>query len=68
MTIDRTVASRYGLNIADVQSVVSAAIGGDSIGETIEGLQRFPINLRYPRRSATRDLSRSAVWPRKSVW
>jgi Cu(I)/Ag(I) efflux system membrane protein CusA/SilA len=37
------------LNIADVQSVVSAAIGGDNIGETIEGLQRFPINLRYPR-------------------
>src|SRR5205085_8847555 len=47
--IDRSVASRYGLSIADVQSVVSAAIGGDNIGETIEGLQRFPINLRYPR-------------------
>jgi len=42
-------AARYGLNIADVQSVVSAAIGGDNIGETVEGLQRFPINLRYPR-------------------
>ncbi|MGH7186972.1 MAG: efflux RND transporter permease subunit, partial [Pseudomonadota bacterium] len=38
-----------GLNIADVQSIVSAAIGGDNIGETVEGLQRFPINLRYPR-------------------
>jgi copper/silver efflux system protein len=47
--IDRDRAGRYGLNIADVQSVVSAAIGGDNIGETIEGLQRFPINLRYPR-------------------
>jgi Cu(I)/Ag(I) efflux system membrane protein CusA/SilA len=47
--IDRDRASRYGLNIADVQSIVSAAIGGDNIGETIEGLQRFPINLRYPR-------------------
>ena len=47
--IDRTAASRYALNVADVQSVVSAAIGGDNIGETIEGLQRFPINLRYPR-------------------
>ncbi len=47
--IDRDKAARYGLNIADVQSVVSAAIGGDNIGETVEGLQRFPINLRYPR-------------------
>ncbi|HVS27173.1 MAG TPA: efflux RND transporter permease subunit [Burkholderiales bacterium] len=47
--IDRDRASRYGLNIADVQSIVSAAIGGENIGETIEGLQRFPINLRYPR-------------------
>jgi Cu(I)/Ag(I) efflux system membrane protein CusA/SilA len=47
--IDRDQAGRYGLNIADVQSIVSAAIGGDNIGETVEGLQRFPINLRYPR-------------------
>jgi Cu(I)/Ag(I) efflux system membrane protein CusA/SilA len=49
VNIDRDTAARYGLNVADVQSVVSAAIGGDNIGETIEGLQRFPINLRYPR-------------------
>jgi Cu(I)/Ag(I) efflux system membrane protein CusA/SilA len=49
VTIDRDAAARYGLNIADVQSVVSAAIGGDNIGETVEGLQRFPINVRYPR-------------------
>jgi copper/silver efflux system protein len=47
--IDRARAARYGLNISDVQSVVSSAIGGDDIGETVEGLQRFPINLRYPR-------------------
>jgi Cu(I)/Ag(I) efflux system membrane protein CusA/SilA len=47
--IDRVAAARYGLNIADVQSVVSAAIGGDNIGETVEGLQRFPISVRYPR-------------------
>jgi Cu(I)/Ag(I) efflux system membrane protein CusA/SilA len=47
--IDRRTAGRYGLNVSDVQSVVSAAIGGDNIGETIEGLQRFPINMRYPR-------------------
>jgi copper/silver efflux system protein len=51
--IDRRTAGRYGLNVSDVQSVVSAAIGGDNIGETIEGLQRFPINVRYPRE--TRD-------------
>ena len=49
VSIDRDRASRYGLNISDVQSIVSAAIGGDDIGETVEGLQRFPINVRYPR-------------------
>ncbi len=49
VNIDRDRASRYGLNIADVQSIVSAAIGGEDIGETVEGLQRFPINVRYPR-------------------
>ena len=47
--IDRDAAARYGMNIVDVQSIVSAAIGGDNIGETVEGLQRFPINVRYPR-------------------
>lgn len=47
--IDRDAAARYGMNIADVQSVVSSAIGGENIGETVEGLQRFPINVRYPR-------------------
>lgn len=49
VNIDRDAAGRYGLNIADVQSIVSSAIGGDNIGETVEGLQRFPINLRYSR-------------------
>jgi len=47
--IDRTAAARYGLNIADVQSVVSSLIGGDNIGETVEGLARYPISVRYPR-------------------
>ncbi|HGN3210087.1 TPA: efflux RND transporter permease subunit [Pseudomonas aeruginosa] len=47
--IQRERAARYGLNIADVQSVVSGAVGGMNIGETIEGLQRYPINVRYPR-------------------
>ncbi|HUP29871.1 MAG TPA: efflux RND transporter permease subunit [Usitatibacter sp.] len=49
--IDRANAGRYGLNMADVQSIVSSAIGGENIGETVEGLQRFPINVRYPRDS-----------------
>jgi Cu(I)/Ag(I) efflux system membrane protein CusA/SilA len=47
--IDRVAAARYGLNIADVQTVVASAIGGENIGETIEGRARFPISVRYPR-------------------
>ncbi len=47
--IDRIRAARFGLSLADVQQVVALAIGGEDIGETVEGLQRFPINLRYPR-------------------
>jgi Cu(I)/Ag(I) efflux system membrane protein CusA/SilA len=47
--IDRIRAARFGLSLADVQQVVALAIGGENIGETVEGLQRFPINLRYPR-------------------
>ncbi len=47
--IDRAAAARYGLNIADVQAIVAGAVGGQMAGETVEGLARFPINLRYPR-------------------
>lgn len=47
--IDRLKIARYGLNIEDVQSLISTAIGGDNIGEKIEGLARFPINVRFPR-------------------
>jgi Cu(I)/Ag(I) efflux system membrane protein CusA/SilA len=47
--IDREAAARFGLNIVDVQSVVSSAIGGETVGETVEGLARFPISVRYPR-------------------
>jgi Cu(I)/Ag(I) efflux system membrane protein CusA/SilA len=47
--IDRAAAARLGMNVSDVQEIVAAAIGGENIGETIEGLQRFPINVRYPR-------------------
>ncbi|MDP2004783.1 MAG: CusA/CzcA family heavy metal efflux RND transporter, partial [Rubrivivax sp.] len=47
--IDRAAAARHGLNIADVQAIVAGAVGGAMAGETVEGLARFPINLRYPR-------------------
>jgi Cu(I)/Ag(I) efflux system membrane protein CusA/SilA len=47
--IRRDAAARYGLNIADVQSIIASAVGGENVGETVEGLQRFPINVRYPR-------------------
>jgi Cu(I)/Ag(I) efflux system membrane protein CusA/SilA len=47
--INRAAASRFGLNVADVQSVVSGAIGGETIGQTVEGLARYPISVRYPR-------------------
>jgi len=53
VTINRDAAARFGMNIADVQSIITSAVGGDNIGETVEGLQRFPINMRYPRE--TRD-------------
>ncbi len=46
---DRMAAGRYGLQVADIHSVVASAIGGENVGETIEGRQRFPINVRYPR-------------------
>ncbi|MFU8877670.1 MAG: efflux RND transporter permease subunit, partial [Wenzhouxiangellaceae bacterium] len=47
--IDRARAARFGLNIADVQTVVASAIGGMPVGQSVEGLERYPINLRYPR-------------------
>jgi Cu(I)/Ag(I) efflux system membrane protein CusA/SilA len=51
VTVDilREQASRYGLNIDDVQDIVRTAIGGMKITETVEGLERYPVNLRYPR-------------------
>ena len=47
--IDREAASRYALNVDDVQNIVSTAIGGMNVTETVEGLERYPVNLRYPR-------------------
>jgi copper/silver efflux system protein len=47
--VDRQAAARHGLAVADVQALLSSAIGGDNVGEVIQGRERFPINLRYPR-------------------
>jgi Cu(I)/Ag(I) efflux system membrane protein CusA/SilA len=49
LNIDRETAARYGLSVAEIQSIVASAVGGENISETVDGLQRFPINLRYPR-------------------
>ncbi|MDQ7017590.1 MAG: efflux RND transporter permease subunit [Robiginitomaculum sp.] len=47
--IRRAEAARFGLNVADVQDVVRTAIGGMTITQSVEGLERYPVNLRYPR-------------------
>ncbi|WP_456416675.1 efflux RND transporter permease subunit [Thiolapillus sp.] len=47
--IDRQAAARFGLNIADVQEVVRTALGGMRVTQTVEGLERYPVNIRYPR-------------------
>ncbi|HHM2297805.1 TPA: efflux RND transporter permease subunit [Legionella anisa] len=47
--IDRLKAARYGLNIADVQELIETAVGGLNVSQTVEGRERYPINLRYPR-------------------
>ncbi len=46
--IDREKASRFGLNIADVQQVIASAIGGMNVTQTVEGRERYPVNVRYP--------------------
>ena len=46
--IDRLRAARYGLNIADIQQLVATAVGGMTVTQTVEGLERYPVNLRYP--------------------
>ncbi|MGK7294653.1 MAG: efflux RND transporter permease subunit [Candidatus Wenzhouxiangella sp. M2_3B_020] len=61
--VDRLAAARFGLNIADVHDIVRSAIGGMSVGESVEGLERYPINLRYPRdlRSSLSELRQLAI-------
>ncbi|MBK7543018.1 MAG: efflux RND transporter permease subunit [Candidatus Competibacteraceae bacterium] len=53
IAIDRLAAARLGLNVSDVQEVINTAVGGMDITETVEGLERYPVNLRYPQ--AVRD-------------
>lgn len=50
LTVDikRAQAARYGLNVADIQQVLSAAVGGMNVTSTVEGLERYPVNVRYP--------------------
>ncbi len=49
ININRKAAARYGLTVGDIQDVIMTAIGGMQVSMTIEGLERYPINLRYPR-------------------
>ncbi|MCW8872016.1 MAG: efflux RND transporter permease subunit [Xanthomonadales bacterium] len=65
VTVDilRDQASRYGLNIDDIQDIVRTAIGGMNVTETVEGRERYPVNLRYPRevRDSVEKLKELAV-------
>ncbi|VUS53219.1 efflux RND transporter permease subunit [Klebsiella spallanzanii] len=49
INIERVKAARYGVSVKELQSVVASVVGGDNIGETIEGRERYPISVRYPR-------------------
>ena len=62
--IKRADAARYGLSIAEVQAIVAGAIGGMNVGETVEGLARYPISLRYPRewRDSLTDLQQLPIY------
>jgi len=61
--IDREAAARFGLGVGDIQDVISSAIGGMNVSETVEGLERYPINVRYPRelRDNVEALARTLV-------
>ncbi|MBT8082425.1 MAG: CusA/CzcA family heavy metal efflux RND transporter [Gammaproteobacteria bacterium] len=49
--IDRERASRFGMNIADIQDIIRSAVGGMNVTQTVEGLERYPVNVRYPQRA-----------------
>jgi len=48
-TIDREAAARYGLTVGEVQDIIQSAIGGMNVTQTVEGLERYPVNIRYQR-------------------
>ena len=48
LDVNRYAAARYGMNIADVQQVISTAVGGKKVTTTVEGLERYSVNMRYP--------------------
>jgi Cu(I)/Ag(I) efflux system membrane protein CusA/SilA len=68
--IDRVAAARYGLNINNVQSVVTSLIGGEKVGETVEGTARYPISVRYPRdeRDALQALQQLLIVTASGQW
>jgi Cu(I)/Ag(I) efflux system membrane protein CusA/SilA len=47
--VDRAAAARHGLTVGDVQDVIASAVGGTNVTSTVEGLERYPVNIRYPR-------------------
>ena len=49
ITINRRQAARYGVSVKELQSLVGTLVGGENVGQTLEGRERFPINIRYPR-------------------
>lgn len=61
--IQRDQAARYGLTVGDIEDVIQSAIGGMNVTQTVEGLERYPVNLRYPRdyRSDPESLKRVLV-------
>jgi Cu(I)/Ag(I) efflux system membrane protein CusA/SilA len=63
ITIDRAAIGRYGLTVEDVQDVIQSALGGENITRTIEGRERYPVNVRYERdfRESIPDLERVLV-------
>ncbi len=62
--IDRNLAASYGLRVADVHDVVKSAIGGMNVARTVEGLERYPISVRYPRelRDSPESLARTVLF------
>ncbi|MCX5778668.1 MAG: CusA/CzcA family heavy metal efflux RND transporter [Elusimicrobia bacterium] len=59
ITMDRVALARYGLSVDDVQSTLAAAVGGETVTQTVEGRRRFPVSVRYPR--ALRDTTEAVA-------